>query len=139
MTANANDGLADRGPVFIVGAGPSGLTAAYRLRAQGIPAVVLEKRDRTGGMIHTHREQGYLMEEGATILPSAYEPVVKLANEIGSGPDLIPAGSIIGFARDDTIYNLRSDTVSRRPQDAAGVPEVQGAHGPFRCRRDPGE
>lgn len=96
-------------PVFIVGAGPSGLTAAYRLRAQGIPTIILEKRDRTGGMIHTHREQGYLMEEGATILPSAYEPVVKLAHEVGSGPDLIPAGSIIGFARDNVIHNLRSD------------------------------
>ncbi|CDO90186.1 hypothetical protein AWC29_26900 [Mycobacterium triplex] len=109
MTANASGGSTDRGPVYIVGAGPSGLTAAYRLREQGIPAIVLEKRDRTGGMIHTHREQGYLMEEGATILPSAYEPVVKLAHEIGSGDDLIPAGSIIGFARDNVIHNLRSD------------------------------
>lgn len=108
MTA-ANSRAADAGPVFIVGAGPSGLTAAYRLREHGIPTVILEKRDRTGGMIHTHREQGYLMEEGATILPSAYEPVVKLAHEIGSGPDLIPAGSIIGFARDNVIHNLRSD------------------------------
>lgn len=109
MPRTQDSGLSDRGPVFVVGAGPSGLTAAYRLRAQGVPTVILEKRDRTGGMIHTHREQGYLMEEGATILPSAYEPVVKLAHEVGSGPDLIPAGSIIGFARDDTIHNLRSD------------------------------
>ncbi|MCX2929944.1 NAD(P)/FAD-dependent oxidoreductase [Mycobacterium sp. CVI_P3] len=110
MTATERRAVpADAGPVFIVGAGPSGLTAAYRLREQGIPTVILEKRDRTGGMIHTHREQGYLMEEGATILPSAYEPVVKLAHEIGSGPDLIPAGSIIGFARDNVIHNLRSD------------------------------
>ena len=54
-------------------------------------------------MIHTHREQGYLMEEGATILPSAYEPVVKLAHEIGSGGDLIPAGSIIAPARCATL------------------------------------
>ena len=69
----------------------------------------VEKRDRTGGMIHTHREQGYLMEEGATILPSAYEPVVALAHEIGCGPDLIPAGAVIGFVRDDTIHNVRSD------------------------------
>jgi oxygen-dependent protoporphyrinogen oxidase len=49
------------------------------------------------------------MEEGATILPSAYEPVVKLAREIGVGPELIPAGSVIGFARDREIHNLRSD------------------------------
>ena len=108
-TTDPRAGLVDAGPVFIVGAGPSGLTAAYRLREQGISSVILEKRDRTGGMIHTHREQGYLMEEGATILPSAYEPVVKLAHQIGSGPDLIPAGSIIGFARDNVIHNLRSD------------------------------
>ncbi len=49
------------------------------------------------------------MEEGATILPSAYKAVVDLAHEVGSGPDLIPAGSIIGFARDNVIHNLRSD------------------------------
>jgi oxygen-dependent protoporphyrinogen oxidase len=101
--------MSDRGPVFVVGAGPSGLAAAYRLRQAGVTPIVLEKRDRPGGMIHTHREQGYLMEEGATILPSAYEPVVKLAREIGVGPELIPAGSVIGFARDRTIHNLRSD------------------------------
>jgi oxygen-dependent protoporphyrinogen oxidase len=97
------------GPIFVVGAGPSGLTAAYRLKRAGVHPIVLEKRDRTGGMIHTHREAGYLMEEGATILPSAYEAVVNLAHEIGAGRELIPAGSIIGFARDDKIHNLRSD------------------------------
>ena len=97
------------GPIFIIGAGPSGLTAAYRLKQAGEHPIVLEKRDRTGGMIHTHREAGYLMEEGATILPSAYQAVVNLAHEIGAGTDLIPAGSIIGFARDDKIHNLRSD------------------------------
>lgn len=97
------------GPIFIVGAGASALTAAYRLRQAGEHPILLEKRDRTGGMIHTHREAGYLMEEGATILPSAYEPVVNLAREIGVGSQLIPAGSIIGFARDDKIHNLRSD------------------------------
>jgi protoporphyrinogen/coproporphyrinogen III oxidase len=99
----------DGGPVFIIGAGASGLTAAYHLRQHGVRSVILDKRDRTGGMIHTHREAGYLMEDGATILPSAYEPVVNLARGLGLGSELIPAGSIIGFARDNTIHNLRSD------------------------------
>lgn len=106
---NSNGG--GQAPVIVVGAGASGLTAAHRLQQSGMPVVVLEKRDRSGGMIHTHREAGYLMEEGATILPSAYKPVVDLATELGLGPggELIPAGSVIGFARDKTIHNLRSD------------------------------
>ncbi len=37
------------GPVFVVGAGPSGLAAAHRLTAKGHPVVVLERRDRVGG------------------------------------------------------------------------------------------
>lgn len=109
MNNSNNEPQGNKGTVYIVGAGPSGLTAAYRLRQQGISVVLIDKRDRVGGMIHTHREAGYLMEEGATILPSAYSPVVNLAHEIGAGDDMIPAGSIIGFARDKTIYNLRSD------------------------------
>ncbi|MGQ0625734.1 MAG: protoporphyrinogen/coproporphyrinogen oxidase [Sporichthyaceae bacterium] len=99
----------DRAPVFVVGAGPSGLAAAYRLQQGGVRAIVLDRRERAGGMVHTHREAGYLMEEGATILPSAYKPVVALAHEVGAGANLIPAGSVIGFARDGGIHNLRSE------------------------------
>jgi oxygen-dependent protoporphyrinogen oxidase len=96
-------------PVFIVGAGPSGLAAGWRLHKLGRPAVLLEARDRVGGQVNTRREAGYLMEEGATILPSAYKPVLRLVEEAGITEQLIPAGSIIGFARDGRIHNLRSD------------------------------
>ncbi len=113
MQAAARHGDAGCGPVYIIGAGPSGLTAAYRLKQQGIQTVILERRDRIGGMLKTHREAGYLMEQGATILPSAYTPVINLALEVGCGDELIPAGSIIGFARGSTIHNLRSDHLFR--------------------------
>ena len=38
-------------PVAIVGAGITGLTAAFYLQQRGIPVVVFEASDRTGGMI----------------------------------------------------------------------------------------
>lgn len=99
----------DRGPVFVIGAGPSGLTAAHRLQREGHAAVVLEARDRVGGQVHTHREAGYLMEEGATILPSAYQAVLDVVDEVGMTQQLIPAGSVVGFCRGEEIHNLRSD------------------------------
>jgi oxygen-dependent protoporphyrinogen oxidase len=99
-------------PVFIVGAGPSGLAAGYRLHTLGRKVVILESRDWIGGQVCTHREAGYLMERGATILPSAYKPVMDLITELGITDQLIPAGSIVGFARDGKIHNLRSQALA---------------------------
>src|SRR5262245_32536948 len=75
----------------------------------GVPVVLLEARDYFGGQVCTHREAGYLMERGATILPSAYQPVMDLVEETGNTEQLIPAGSIVGFAREGEIFDLRSD------------------------------
>lgn len=51
---------------IIVGGGLSGLTVAHKLR-QHDPAhrlLVIEKSDSTGGVIRTHRENGYITEIG---------------------------------------------------------------------------
>ncbi|MEV5874262.1 NAD(P)/FAD-dependent oxidoreductase [Streptomyces sp. NPDC052101] len=47
---------ADR-PVYVIGAGPGGLAAAYALRARGIRAVVLEKADRVGASWRGHYDR----------------------------------------------------------------------------------
>lgn len=50
--------------VVVVGAGISGLTAAWRLRRDGAEVTVLEKEQAPGGTMRTVREEGWLMETG---------------------------------------------------------------------------
>ncbi|MFE9355844.1 flavin-containing monooxygenase [Streptomyces olivaceoviridis] len=50
---------ADR-PVYVIGAGPGGLAAAYALRARGVRAVVLEKSDRVGASWRRHYDRLHL-------------------------------------------------------------------------------
>lgn len=50
--------------VAVVGAGITGLVAAFRLQAQGVPVIVYEAAERHGGVIQSTREHGYLAECG---------------------------------------------------------------------------
>ncbi|MWA11820.1 flavin-containing monooxygenase [Streptomyces sp. BA2] len=47
-------------PVYVVGGGPGGLSAAAALRARGIRAVVLEKSDQIGASWRTHYDRLHL-------------------------------------------------------------------------------
>ncbi|EYT79182.1 monooxygenase [Streptomyces sp. Tu 6176] len=49
-------GQTDR-PVYVIGAGPGGLAAAYALRARGVRAVVLERSDRVGASWRGHYDR----------------------------------------------------------------------------------
>jgi oxygen-dependent protoporphyrinogen oxidase len=111
--------VAGGGPVFVVGAGPSGLAAAWRLREAGSDVVVLESRDRVGGQLLTVEQNGFLMEAGTTILPAAYDSVMGLVRDAGMLDQLVPANSLMGFARDGKLHYLRAN---RLLLDAARTP-----------------
>ena len=58
--------------VAVIGAGITGLVAAYRLGKKNIPAVVYESSNRVGGVIRSIRQDGYLAEFGPnTILDTS--------------------------------------------------------------------
>jgi oxygen-dependent protoporphyrinogen oxidase len=94
--------------VVVVGAGVSGLAAAYRLKQNGFEVVVLEKDDYVGGKVRSVRKHGYIMEAGASVLPSKYRNVIGIARELGLDEELVPGGSIVGFARGNEIHYLDS-------------------------------
>src|ERR1700723_1854082 len=76
--------------VAIVGGGISGLACAHRLRALGVPAVVLESEDRAGGVIGTVERNGFLFEAG----PQSFlgtPPVTDLVRELKLDGELIQA------------------------------------------------
>jgi oxygen-dependent protoporphyrinogen oxidase len=102
----------ERRKVFVVGAGPSGLAAAWRLREQGFEPVVLEERDRVGGQLLTVKQDGFLMEAGTTILPEAYGSVMRLVHDAGLDDQLLPASYLMGFMRGDELHMLRANRLA---------------------------
>jgi protoporphyrinogen/coproporphyrinogen III oxidase len=60
--------------VAIIGAGITGLTAAFYLKRQGVPVTVYEAGGRAGGVIQSSRQNGFLAEAGPnTILETSPE------------------------------------------------------------------
>ena len=50
--------------VVVVGAGPSGLTAAHQLVERGILPLVIEQAVRVGGLARTENYKGYRFDIG---------------------------------------------------------------------------
>lgn len=71
--------------VIIIGAGPSGLTAARALRKAGHSVAVLEARDRVGGRTHTDVVDGAVFEVGGQWVSPDQTVLIGLLDELGIG------------------------------------------------------
>jgi monoamine oxidase len=69
--------------VLVIGAGLSGLVAAYELRKQGYDLTVLEAQNRPGGRVHTLRSFGEKLwaDAGAARIPNSHDLTLKYVNE----------------------------------------------------------
>lgn len=70
-------------PVAILGAGITGLTAAFYLKRAGIPVVVYERSNRVGGAIQSTREDGYLAESGPNTILETSPRIAQLIRDAG--------------------------------------------------------
>jgi protoporphyrinogen oxidase len=86
MTAPAS--RPDSAPVAVLGAGPAGLTAAYRLVQRRVPVVVFEAGDEVGGLARTVVRDGYRFDLGGHRFFTKSEEVEALWEEL-LGPELL--------------------------------------------------
>jgi putative flippase GtrA len=69
--------------IFVIGAGPAGLTAAYLLTKAGVGTTVIEADPQyVGGISRTENYKGYLFDIGGHRFFSKSKEVVDLWNEI---------------------------------------------------------
>jgi oxygen-dependent protoporphyrinogen oxidase len=77
-------------PVAIIGGGISGLAAAYYLSRAGFPCTIYEAGPRLGGVIHTERVDGCVVEAGPDSFISQKPWAMELIHDLGL------AGEVIG-------------------------------------------
>jgi oxygen-dependent protoporphyrinogen oxidase len=68
--------------VAIIGAGITGLTAAFYLKRQGVPVTVYEAGARAGGVIQSSRQNGFLAESGPNTILETSPKISELIRDL---------------------------------------------------------
>ncbi len=76
-------------PTVIIGAGITGLSAAYYLAKKGAPSIVFDPRPRPGGVIETFHQDGYTIDGGPDSFLAAKPEALNLIRELGIEGDVI--------------------------------------------------
>ena len=69
--------------VAIIGAGITGLTAAFYLKRKSVPVTVYESSGRVGGVIQSLRKDGYLAEFGPNTILATSPKIAQLIRDAG--------------------------------------------------------
>jgi oxygen-dependent protoporphyrinogen oxidase len=97
--------------IAVIGAGISGLAAAYRAHRSGARVTLFDASARVGGVIRTMHEQGCLLEAGPDCWASNKPAGIELVRELGLESELI--GTREGVRRS---FVLHRGTLKRLPE-----------------------
>jgi protoporphyrinogen/coproporphyrinogen III oxidase len=78
--------------ILVIGAGISGLSAAFELIERGEDVLVLDRGEEAGGLVGTDRVRGYQFERGPNSVPASAVNLVAMARELGLGDAIIESG-----------------------------------------------
>lgn len=77
--------------IVVIGAGVAGLSSAWKLRTL-LPSaniIVVEASDRTGGILQTHSQSGYVIDHAADMFTTDPDDALSLCQALGREEDLI--------------------------------------------------
>src|SRR5262249_44385837 len=77
-------------PVVVIGAGISGLMAAWRLKQRGRAVVVIDGAQEAGGVMRSRLRDGFLCEEGPNSFQTSPE-LLELIRDTGLEPEFLTA------------------------------------------------
>jgi len=92
--------------VIIVGAGISGLTAAYELNKAGYDVTVLESTNNVGGRMSTVVIDGYIIDVGAQFLSSGYTIIINMLKELEIEDIFAQTSNKFGIVKNGKIYSF---------------------------------
>jgi oxygen-dependent protoporphyrinogen oxidase len=144
--------------IAIIGAGITGLAAAYELQRRGIAAEVFESGSEPGGVIGSACQDGFLAERGPNTLLETSPAIPALIRELGmeremvysnpaaknkyiirGGKPLKAPGSVAGFLATPLFSWKAKLRLMREPFIAPSSPQVEESLGEFARRRLGGE
>jgi phytoene desaturase len=122
----------DRRPhAVVIGSGFGGLAAAVRLGAKGYRVTVFEKLDAPGGRAYVHRQDGFVLDAGPTIItaPFLFEELWQLCGRRMS--DDVTLQPVTPFYRirfdDGSVFDCSGDAEAMRQEIARFSPrDVDG-------------
>jgi protoporphyrinogen/coproporphyrinogen III oxidase len=131
--------VTQRVDLAVVGAGISGLAAAWAGMRQGADVVVLEAGAAPGGRLRTSAVAGIALDEGADAFLARVPEAVELCEELGLGAELVsPATGTAYVWSDGGLRRLPSEQLLGVPTDLDAV-EASGilsSAGVARARAD---
>jgi oxygen-dependent protoporphyrinogen oxidase len=108
--------------VVVIGAGITGLTAAYELTKRGLSVKVLERSERVGGLLHTDRVGDFLIEAGADSMLAQKPAALNLCEELGLAAEFMKVRTPGAFVlRGKRLYPIPRPSVLGLPTTWRGV------------------
>lgn len=103
--------------IVIIGAGYTGLVAAYKLAQQGHAVTVLERGPVIGGLASDFKVEGSSLERAYHHLFKTDTHIIEMAEELGVGDALKWHDSSVSLYYDDTLYPFKGafDLIKFRP------------------------